>query len=134
MKDFDRSRAMSAFLEEIDANQPQDDEVAVITIDDNDECCEKAREQYFEFLETAINTDPELDSKGRDALMEAIREVYSPAMRSCEYLRQHLERQRDNPRQNFRIRQILDEWDACADAKISSNSNILFDKAWKWVS
>jgi hypothetical protein len=133
MTDFDRNRAMSAFAQELVANQPQDDEVATISFDDNDECCEKAREQYFEFLDTAINNDLELDSKGRDALREAVREPFNPAMRDCESFRQHLEKQRNNPRQNFRIRQILDEWDACADAKISSNSNVLFDKAWNVV-
>ena len=132
MTAFDRNRAMSAFLEEIDANQPQDDEVVTISTDNTDDCCENAREQYFEFLETVI--DQEEFAQGRDVLLEAIRERHSPAMRDCEGLRQHLEGQIDNPRLNFGIRRILDEWDACADAKISSNSNILFDKAWKWVS
>ena len=140
MTAFDRNRAMSAFAQELDANQPQDDEVAMISTNNADDCCENAREMYFQHLDERIDTEdfsgthPPLEHK--EWFKEYIRDPRSgsPALRDCEGLRQHLENlvARRGPNSD-KVQQILDEWDACADAKISSNSNILFDKAWKVV-
>jgi hypothetical protein len=125
---------MSAFAQELDANQPQDDEVAVITTNNGDECCENAREMYFQHLDERIDTE---DFSGdKEWFKEYIRDPRSgsPALRDCEGLRQHLESLVAGRGPNSdKLQQILDEWDACADAKISSGSNVLFEKAWGLV-